>query len=238
MDLFKLDIQKLRNTSSDVEFRRLLTTNKINNDLTGDFFNVDDFEPYVLELKIGDHILIKTKPYYWNSLLCDNNPLFKLFYPVKGIIEGRELSTDCISLSIRIDNKLYGFDEESLLKVCEILNKKDMNDLKISKEKVIEAAEKCPEGKAILKTLFPEVFEPVYDQNKIYVFKVRATDFLYKIHVINNKFYLIALRNSHRNHSHEFNSFNDLLNYIKDTGELYTFNTEMEFFKWGENNVE
>jgi len=50
-----------------------------------------------------------------------------------------------------------------LVKDCEVLNENEScefdDELKISKEKVIEAAAKCPQAKETLKTLWPHVFK-------------------------------------------------------------------------------
>lgn len=47
--------------------------------------------------------------------------------------------------------------------------------LEIDKDRVISAAEKCPQAKETLKTLFPEVFE---DDEKYFNFKDLPTHFL------------------------------------------------------------
>ena len=38
-----------------------------------------------------------------------------------------------------------------------------MSELKISKERVIEATKKCPDAKRILETLFPEIIDTGFD---------------------------------------------------------------------------
>ena len=45
-----------------------------------------------------------------------------------------------------------------------------MNELKITKERVLEAAEKCSDAKQILKTLFPEAFvgEGIINNGRFY----------------------------------------------------------------------
>lgn len=47
------------------------------------------------------------------------------------------------------------------------------NDLKISKERILEAASKCSTAKETLKTLFPEVFK---EENKYFELRHLRTD--------------------------------------------------------------
>lgn len=49
------------------------------------------------------------------------------------------------------------WNKEVFLEYCTI-KPNNMSELKVSKEKVLEAASKCSNAKEILKTLFPEVF--------------------------------------------------------------------------------
>lgn len=49
-----------------------------------------------------------------------------------------------------------------------------MSELKISKEKVLEAAGKCPQAKETLKTLWPEVFEEKGSLPKLFKDTVRT----------------------------------------------------------------
>lgn len=42
-----------------------------------------------------------------------------------------------------------------------------MSELKIEKEKVLEAAKQCPEAKKVLETLFPDVFESKFQVGDI-----------------------------------------------------------------------
>jgi hypothetical protein len=43
-----------------------------------------------------------------------------------------------------------------------ILKEKQMDELKITKEKVLKASQNCPQAKEVLKELFPEAFEVQY----------------------------------------------------------------------------
>lgn len=68
--------------------------------------------------------------------------------------------------------KVFLKDLYLLKEDCEIITKtNDMSELKITKEKVLEAAAKCPTAKETLKTLFPEFFEkealPIEIKNNI-----------------------------------------------------------------------
>jgi hypothetical protein len=55
---------------------------------------------------------------------------------------------------------------EYLANYCEYYElfskEKQMEELKVTKEKVLKASENCPQAKEVLKELFPEAFEPIY----------------------------------------------------------------------------
>lgn len=48
-----------------------------------------------------------------------------------------------------------------------------MNELKVTADKVLEAAQKCPQAKEALKTLFPEVF--IQKKPELYIFEDSVT---------------------------------------------------------------
>ena len=66
-----------------------------------------------------------------------------------------------------------------------------VNELKISRERVLKAASKCPDAKNVLKTLFPEVFE---EPDKKTVPLIESNTYLFPVgHPMRN---IIFIRNS------------------------------------------
>lgn len=60
-------------------------------------------------------------------------------------------------------------EHEKALKQIELITKtEDMKNLKITKERVLEAANSCSDAKSVLKKLFPEVFESDFEVGKWY----------------------------------------------------------------------
>ena len=102
-------------------------------------------------LNIGDRIRINKNPITWSSEFSNNNPIGVNFkYPVVGIVKNKK---DCIGftgLLIEIDGKEYGFSEETLLDVCELLPKLD----KLPQEYIVKC-ENMEETTKVVNTLHP-----------------------------------------------------------------------------------
>lgn len=82
-------------------------------------------------------------------LLNSDNITIGKIYDVMG------LYLDCYYILNDLYNRSYYPKSQ-----FEIVNEQqNMEELKITKEKVLEAASKCPQSKETLKTLFPDVFE-------------------------------------------------------------------------------
>jgi mRNA-degrading endonuclease HigB of HigAB toxin-antitoxin module len=108
-----------------------------------------------------------------------------------------------------------------------------MNELKITKEKVIDAANKCSSAKEVLKTLFPEVFKTEFDKNKIYAVK-DCYNTIHKLHCIKDNWAFISLDNSCNISYRDFNLPEELIKHIENMTKLNVvcFNNQKEFLNW------
>lgn len=108
-----------------------------------------------------------------------------------------------------------------------------MEELKISREKVIEAAGKCSTAKEILKTLFPEVFESKFDKHKIYAITDNYNN-VHKLHCIKGNWAFISLDNSCNISYREFDSPEILIKELEriTRNEVKCFSTQKEFLQW------
>jgi hypothetical protein len=75
-------------------------------------------------LKIGDKINIFSRPDYWDSFLCNNNPL-NLVYPKIGIVTDKKTIHGDKVLKIKIGKIEYGFGQNSLLQCCFLIENKE-----------------------------------------------------------------------------------------------------------------
>ena len=86
---------------------------------------------------------------------------YKLFNPpFRKYEEGTVFNTGIVNGDTETVSVRHKDGRECLIGVDGVsLKTNNMDNLTITKEKVLQAAEKCPQAKETLKTLFPEVFE-------------------------------------------------------------------------------
>jgi len=105
-----------------------------------------------------------------------------------------------------------------------------MNELTITKEKVLEAASKCSTAKATLQVLFPEVFKDgiTYDDCNIYA--LNNGTYVYKLHQIEkHKFSFMDMTNSFYKRG-VFSTLKDAVD--SEIDRVKEFKTQGEFLEW------
>jgi hypothetical protein len=121
------------------------------------------------KLKRGDKIKINSKPTSWASEFSFMNPLEADFkYPIIGIVKNRKDGFNYIPLLIEINGIEYGFSEESLLDVCELLPKFD----KLPEEYIVEC--KCREETKAVMDVIHKVHNWYHWQYVVKCFKINA----------------------------------------------------------------
>lgn len=104
-------------------------------------------------------------------------------------------------------------------------------ELKITKEKVLEAAGKCSTAKQTLQVLFPEVFESDFDSDKIY--GMQGAGNKYKLHRVKDGVYAWCDTESTNGFANGTGfPANECLNYARSNRELFVFNDSKEYAKW------
>lgn len=110
-------------------------------------------------------------------------------------------------------------------------------ELKITKEKVLDAASKCSTAKAILEVLFPEAFQDKFNSNKIYAMQGSSSKF--KLHKVKGSLkdedHLYAWCDCETTEAYAHGigfPVDQCLEYARKNRKLFVFDDLVSFAKW------
>lgn len=110
-------------------------------------------------------------------------------------------------------------------------------ELKITKEKVLAAAEKCNTAKDVLKSMFPEAFDEIieYDESKIYAYQsYQGNNTVYKLHRVLDKYSFMSMNSSNHN-ANGATTAEEQLARAKNwaiEGRVNVFSSQKDFAAW------
>lgn len=114
-------------------------------------------------------------------------------------------------------------------------------EIKITKEKVLEAASKCSTEKATLEVLFPECFEQKkvhFDADKIYACISRDRSWVFFLHAYpDTKCFWVRMDRAASIYHRHFDTPEEAIKYIQREGYIVKqFTSQKEYFIWAGAN--